>query len=110
MRAFTLRSAERQVELQEVPPGLSDHRSAAGAASANEHLPAATQVRSFFLSKPGWIGLTIILQPTRLNVFAVFFIHLCRIRVIWEIYIGKHTMDRSCDLRIFIFIEKLEAI
>ena len=62
MRAFTLRSAERQVELQEVPPGLSDHRSAnAGAASANEHLPAATQVRSFFLSKPGWIGLTIIL-------------------------------------------------
>lgn len=61
MRAFTLRSAERQVELQEVPPGLSDPRSAAGNAAANEHLPAATQVRSFFLSKPGWIGLTILL-------------------------------------------------
>ena len=32
MRAFTLRSAERQVELQEVP-----------GAAPNEHLPAATQ-------------------------------------------------------------------
>ena len=40
MRAFTLRSAERQVELQEDP---------------NEH-PAATQER---LLSPGWIGLTI---------------------------------------------------
>ena len=44
MRAFTLRSAERQVELQEVVP------------ESNEHLPAATQVRSL---SPGWIGLTI---------------------------------------------------
>ena len=47
MRAFTLRSAERQVELQEVPGGI-----------ANEHdVPAATQVRSL---SPGWIGLTIL--------------------------------------------------
>jgi hypothetical protein len=46
MRAFTLRSAERQVELQEVPPNES-----------RGEQPAATQVRSL---SAGWIGLTIL--------------------------------------------------
>lgn len=66
MRAFTLRSAERQVELQEVP-----------GAAPNEHLPAATQVR--YLS-PGWIGLTILVPLVFCFISAGIFRTISRTR------------------------------
>lgn len=69
MRAFTLRSAERQVELQDVPQKAVDQTKA--------DLPAATQVRSL---SPGWIGLTILVPLVFCFVSAGVFRTIVRTR------------------------------
>ncbi len=79
MRAFTLRSAERQVELQEAAYPASaagDLSINSGGISTNEHLPAATQVHSAL--SPGWIGLTILVPLVLCFISAGVF------RTIWR--------------------------